>query len=164
MAAANLTAAKIWIPKWEVRERDWLEVAAGAVLYPGCRVGWNTTTGATKGYLVKYDQSSANSGIVLLGYYEVTIGIGTTIDNTSGANGAVKAEVRYHRPMYLSWWDNDTVHTCVTADRGSQAYAESDHEAGNTAGSLSAVGRVWEIGSAAQGTGGMVLVESAGVF
>lgn len=164
MAAANLTAGKPWIPKWEVRERDMLEVAAGIVLYPGCRVGWNTTAGSTKGYLVKYDQTSANSGIVLVGTYEPTINIGATIDNSAGANGAAKAEVRYHRTMYFLWWDNDTVHTCAASDRGSLAYGESDHEAGNTAGSLSSVGRVWAIGSGADGTNNMVLVESTGIF
>jgi hypothetical protein len=132
------------------------------VLYPGSKVGWDTSGGSTKGYLVKYDQTSANGSIIFLGRYWPTINVGAALDNSAGANGAVKAEVEFFKPHYIVWWDNDTVHTCAATDRGSAAYAESDHEAGNTAGSLSRVGTVYKIGNAADGTSGMVAIDITG--
>ena len=164
---SNLVNARAWSPKVTERVRDVLFVGAGVKLFVGARVGWDTAIGSpTRGFLVNYQSAAPSPSIVFLGTYWPTIQIGQNADNTAGANGAITAEVEFYRPKYLVWWDNDSGNPCVVGDRGSRAYATSDHEAGdvNVGGSLSYVGNVYLLGNTTEGTSGMVLLDITGIY
>ncbi len=175
--ASNLTTARPWVPNYETNHYGPVPMAGGQKWYPGSLVGWDTNgsnVATTQGYAVKYDQTSANNSIVLIGRYRGVItsggspgvtatGFGAVADNSATSaptgNGLLVAEVDYFKPLTFVWMDNVAgAHACVAANVGSAVYAESDHEVGNTAGSLSKVGLLWALGTAADNTVGQVLV------
>lgn len=82
---------------------------------------------------------------------------GETVDNTSGALGAKKVEVLFHRQFEVLHWANDSGGgTPVTkAMRGSLCYAKDNDTVSGDATSRSAAGLVWDV------VGSEVLVEPA---
>jgi hypothetical protein len=177
--ASNLTGARIWTPHSESNRYGGIPMAGGQKWFPGSLVGWDTNSSnsaTTQGYGVKYDQTAANNGIVLIGRYTGNIipsqntfggtavgSFGATADNSGTSaptgNGAIVAEVEFYKLLTFLWFDNVAGgHACVQANVGSAVYAESDHEVGNTAGSLSKVGILWALGTSADNTVGQVLV------
>lgn len=174
--ASNLTTARGWAPNYEKNYYGGIPLAAGQKWYSGCLVGWDTNAAnvaSSQGYGVKYDQTAANNGIVLIGRYRGvvlggTIGglpggsFGATADNSAtgpNVNGAVVGEVDFFKELTFIWLDNVAGgHACTQANVGSPVYGESDHEGGNTAGALSKIGLLWALGTAVDNTAGQILV------
>ena len=182
--AANLTGARVYTPNHETNAYGPIPMAGGQKWFPGSLVGWDTNasnSATTQGYAVRYDQTAANNGIVLIGRYRGQIiptantfgggvvgSFGATADNSGTSaptgNGALVVEVDFFKLLTFVWMDNVTGgHACVQANVGSAVYAESDHEGGNTAGSLSKIGILWALGTAADNTVGQILVATGTV-
>jgi len=152
MAASNLSAVRPWSPNSEELHFAVMELGVAKV-YQGSLVG-TETSGGNAGYLMPYNASSASTTMILRGRAK------RTVDNSTGAVGALSVEVDLVKPVKVFYLDNvNSVNAFAKTDRGKDAYAESDDEAGKTSSGLSKIGRLWDLGTSAENSSGMVAVE-----
>lgn len=122
--------------------RERRPLAAGVKAYKGglvaCKAGF-------------YQPATATTGARIVGRFA------ETVDNTSGAAGAVSAEVQFFNARTLVAFVNKPGDLLTVADRETLAYVEDDQTVRKTSAGTSAAGLVYDI------EGSTVFVE-VGVF
>lgn len=75
---------------------------------------------AEKGKLAAID--TANSGIIIVAKAAVSlIPIGLFMESFTG-DGVKKVQIKLHREIQATWWDNDATNPVAAADRGKLCY------------------------------------------
>lgn len=98
----------------------------------------------TRGYVIP---ATAAEDLVAIGRFT------ETVDNTGGANGALRVGVEYTREFKCLRWNNSVVNPITVVHRGSLAYFEDNQTVGNDATGRSSAGRIYDLED------GQVLVE-----
>lgn len=98
---------------------------------------------AVKGCLAVID--TGNAGIVKPpGVATGLVALGIFMESLTG-DGVQTVQVKLHRELQASWWDNDTVAPIAITDRGAKAYYKDDHTVTITAAAHSVAGMILDV-------------------
>lgn len=128
-----LSAARAGIKPRTVKH-DLRPLAASAKVWRG-GLAMCITSGANAGYFT--EANTTDVGIVV-GFFE------EDVDNTGGANGALKANVDHFTERFLNGFDNDTGTPITVAMREGTAYLVDDHTVGGAVNGTP-VGNIYDV-------------------
>lgn len=101
---------------------------------------------AEKGKLAVID--TANSGVIVNAKTATgLIPLGIWAESLTG-DGVKRIQVKLHREIQMTWWDNDTVAPLALADRGTLAYLKDATTVTKTSAGHSIAGMVMDVSTA----------------
>lgn len=98
---------------------------------------------AERGHLAVID--TANSGIIIKGKAAAgLIQLGIFMESLTG-DGVKRVQIKLHREIQASWWDNDATTPCAATDRGKLCYMKTDIAVSMDSTSRSVAGMVLDV-------------------